>query len=73
MSPVSERHTAGPMARLTYNVPELAAVLGISPSHVRRLAKAGRLPVLSIPGRTLFARAAIHAWMRQETNHEVAS
>ena len=56
------------MDALTYTVAELAKVLGISESHVRRLAKAGRLPVLSIPGRTLFARAAIDSWLRQDVS-----
>ena len=50
-------------AALTYTVAELAEELGISKSHVRRLAKAGDLPVLAIRGRTLFARAAIEAWI----------
>lgn len=52
------------MSGLTYTVAELADALGVSESHVRRMAKAGDLPVLNIPGRTLFARAAIEAWLR---------
>lgn len=52
------------MSPLTYNVAELAAVLQISESKVRRMVKAGQLPVLAIPGRTLFARAAIDAWLQ---------
>lgn len=50
-------------ATLTYTVADLAEVLGISESHVRRLAKAGDLPVLAIRGRTLFSRSAIDAWI----------
>lgn len=51
------------MTALTYTVAELAEALGISERHLRRLAKAGDIPVLNIPGRTLFSRAAIDAWL----------
>lgn len=51
------------MSRLTYTAAELATELGISETHVRRMAKRGDLPVLPIPGRLLFSRVAIAAWL----------
>lgn len=51
------------MAGLTYTVSELAPLLGISERHLRRMVKDGLIPVLDIPGRTLFSRVAIEAWL----------
>lgn len=60
------------MPGLTYTAEELATELGISKSHVYRMARAGDLPVLAIPGRTLFARAAIDRWIDAQTRRQVA-
>jgi excisionase family DNA binding protein len=58
-----------PAERLTYTVPESAALTGLSERTLWKLVRAGALPVVHVGRRTLVSRAALLAFIAQ---HESA-
>ena len=55
--------------RLTYSVPELASVLGVSEKTVRVMAAKRQLPVVRIAGRVLFMREKVRKWLELKTGN----
>jgi excisionase family DNA binding protein len=51
-------------ARLTYTVPEVAELLGISRSTAYECVRRGEIPALTLGRRVLIAKAAIDALLR---------
>ena len=49
--------------KLSYNVNEAAAAVGISPRKVYELAKAGEITLFKLGGRTLIRRDALEAYV----------
>ena len=52
------------MEKLTYNAQEVAAVLGVSKSHVYQLLKENRLPVLKLGRRKVIPISALEQWIQ---------
>lgn len=50
-------------AALAYSADELAPLLGVSPSHLRRMARQGQVPNVTLGGRIVFPVAAIDRWL----------
>ncbi len=48
-------------------VPEVARLLGRTPSRCYQLARNGALPVVKVGGRLVVPRAALEEWLRQES------
>jgi excisionase family DNA binding protein len=56
--------------RLTYTVPEAAALVGISDDSYYRALRAGEVPGLKIRGRYVVPRAALHRYLNGEEGGE---
>lgn len=54
--------------RISLNVPEAAAALGISERHCWTLVQAGRIPSVRLGRRVLVPVAALEAWINSEAN-----
>lgn len=52
------------MEKLTYNAQEVAAVLGVSKSHIYQLLKENRLPVLKLGRRKVVPISALEQWIQ---------
>ena len=59
--------TAHSPQRATLDLPEVAALLGISRSTAFRLARTGELPAIRIGRRWLVSRSVIDGWLREGT------
>ncbi len=51
--------------RLTYTAEEVAQLLGCSPSSVRRMARAGRIPHIAVGRNLKFPKDAIGIWIQK--------
>lgn len=58
------------MEPLVYTVAQAAEVLQCSDRHVRRLVKAGRLPVVYLGDRPMIPRRALEAWLLDAATDE---
>ena len=70
---MTEMHpTAGPPSRLTYTVPEAAALLGISRSTAYECVRRGEIPSLTLGRRVLITRAQLEQLLGPlpATSHE---
>ena len=54
--------------RLTYSIPEAAAVLGISTSKMYQVVKAEGFPVILIGKRRLVSKEGLKRWMDKQIN-----
>lgn len=53
-------------------VPEVARLLGRTPSRCYQLARKGALPVVKVGGRLVVPRAALDEWLRREAANALA-
>lgn len=61
------------VAALAYTAAEAAEVLGVSESHLRRLAKRGEGPPrLELGRRLLFPKGRLHAWLDEQATTPTA-
>lgn len=59
----------GPGGRLTFTVPEVAAILGVGRDAAYQAAAAGQIPGLVRIGRKItFARAVVLEWLGQDAS-----
>jgi excisionase family DNA binding protein len=56
-------------ARLTYTVPEVAELLGISRSSAYECVRRGEIPALTLGRRVVIAKATIDTILNASTNH----
>lgn len=56
--------------RLTYNMKELAEVLGVSETSARNLPHTKGFPLLLIGRRRLVLRSALDEWLKKQTTVE---
>ena len=54
-------------------VPEVARLLGRTPSRCYQLARAGALPVVEIGGRLVVPSEALDAWVREQAARALAA
>ncbi|MGI2295115.1 helix-turn-helix domain-containing protein [Paenibacillus sp. GXUN7292] len=54
------------MQRITIEVKEVAALLGVSTGTIYTMCRLGEIPHLKVRGRILFNRHVIEAWTRGE-------
>lgn len=54
-------------------VPEVALVLGRTPSRCYQLVRAGALPVVRMGGRIVIPRGAFEEWLRQSNERALAA
>lgn len=54
-------------------VPEVALVLGRTPSRCYQLVRAGVLPVVRVGGRIVIPRGAFEEWLRQSNERALAA
>lgn len=55
--------------RLTYTVPEVAELLGISRSSAYECVRRGQIPALALGRRVVIAKATIDTMLNVATNH----
>lgn len=48
---------------LAYTASELAGLIRVSTSHVYRMARDGQVPCITLGGRVVFPKAAVHRWL----------
>lgn len=53
--------------RLTYNMRELAEVLGISETSARNLSHSASFPVLTVGRRRLVLKSALEKWLEKQS------
>lgn len=61
------------LAKPFLTVPEVALLLGRTPSRCYQLARAGALPVVRIGGRLVVPRAALEEWVRANGERALAA
>lgn len=61
------------LAKPFLTVPEVARLLGRTPSRCYQLARAGALPVVRIGGRLVVPRAALEEWVRASGERALAT
>lgn len=55
------------MEKITYSVPEAAAILGISKSYAYTLVKEKKLPVLNVGRRKIIPKISLETWIKENT------
>lgn len=55
------------MEKITYNISEVAELLGISKSYTYDLIKRKKLPILDVGKRKLIPKASLEAWLKENT------
>jgi excisionase family DNA binding protein len=60
------------LAKPFLTVPEVARLLGRTPSRCYQLARAKALPVVKLGGRLVVPRAALEEWLRMESARALA-
>jgi excisionase family DNA binding protein len=61
-----DAHQGRTAARVTYTVPEIAELMGLSRASVYVLLRAGEIPALRMGGRWIIPRRRFHAWLDGE-------